>query len=65
MITITYTELSWMLGIVDAAIIVLMFIPVRHYHAPDDFIKSYGCLLKSRCKKCKEEIMLDSQGNWF
>lgn len=39
---------------------------VLKWHQPDDSPKRYdGCSMHSKCKWCGEEIMQDSQGNWF
>jgi len=35
------------------------------WHQPINDFKFNGSSLKSRCKYCGEEIMMDSQGNWF
>ena len=36
------------------------------WHKPDDSPKwSDGCSVHSKCKYCGEDIMQDSQGNWF
>jgi hypothetical protein len=28
-------------------------------------IRFDGCSMHARCSKCKREVMMDSQGNWF
>lgn len=36
------------------------------WHTPDDSPQySDGCSAHARCKHCGEDIMQDSQGNWF
>ena len=35
------------------------------WHKPDKVGYFDGCSLHSRCRFCGEEIMQDSQGNWF
>ena len=35
------------------------------WHVPNDEQGFDGCSFTSTCKHCGEEIMQDSQGNWF
>lgn len=36
------------------------------WHIPDDSPQGFdGCSVHAKCKHCGEEIMQDSQGNWF
>ena len=35
------------------------------WHMPDGKETFDGCSMHSHCKYCGEEIMQDSQGNWF
>ena len=42
------------------------FHDVMHWHQPDNSPKwSEGCSTHAKCKWCGEDIMQDSQGNWF
>lgn len=39
---------------------------ILKWHMPDNFPQSFdGCSVHARCKYCGEDIMQDSQGNWF
>lgn len=35
------------------------------WHRPEDKQSFDGCSFHSKCKWCGEEILQDSQGNWF
>jgi hypothetical protein len=35
------------------------------WHNPIDISGSDGCSFQSKCKLCGEELLMDSQGNWF
>lgn len=42
------------------------FHDVLKWHQPDNSPQwSDGCSVHSKCKWCGEDIMQDSQGNWF
>ena len=42
------------------------FHDVMHWHQPDNSpMWSDGCSTHAKCKWCGEDIMQDSQGNWF
>lgn len=38
---------------------------VMGWHMPIEEVGYDGCSFISKCKYCGEEIMQDSQGNWF
>ena len=39
---------------------------IMGWHLPDDSPQTFdGCSIHARCKYCGQEIMQDSQGNWF
>ena len=39
---------------------------IMKWHRPDDSPRTFdGCSEHSKCKHCGEDIMMDSQGNWF
>ena len=39
---------------------------VLKWHQPDNSPHGYdGCSIHAKCKWCGEDIMQDSQGNWF
>ena len=43
------------------------FHDILKWHEPDENERIYfdGCSRHATCKYCKEDIMQDSQGNWF
>ena len=47
------------------SIMVKCYCKMMGWHRPDNTMTFNGMNFCSRCKDCKEFIMLDGQGNWF
>jgi hypothetical protein len=36
-----------------------------HHPGDDDFVGFNGCSLTSKCRRCRKDILTDSNGDWF